>query len=67
MLRRLGKSCLYASKVILGTALYSSPKFQEFLLEEKESLSLLRYAWQKGIRTWDIVFCSESSWRGLRN
>ncbi len=51
----MGKSGLQVSKVILGTALYGSTKFQEYLIEEEEALPLLHYAWQKGIRTWDTV------------
>lgn len=52
---RLGSSSLCVSKVILGTALYGSSKFQAFLLEDEEALPLLEYAWHNGIRTWDTV------------
>jgi hypothetical protein len=52
---RLGNSGLYISKVILGTASFGSSKWQEWVLEEKDALPLLKHAFDCGINTWDTV------------
>ncbi|KAL2849259.1 NADP-dependent oxidoreductase domain-containing protein [Aspergillus pseudoustus] len=52
---RVGTSGLYASKVILGTAGYGSSKWQDWVLEEEEAVTLLEYAFSKGINTWDTA------------
>lgn len=43
------------SKIILGTASYGSPKWQEWVQDESEALPLLEHAFKMGINTWDTV------------
>jgi aryl-alcohol dehydrogenase-like predicted oxidoreductase len=45
---RLGKSGLKVSKVILGTMSYGSSGWQEWVLNEAESLPLLKHAYDVG-------------------
>ena len=52
---RLGTSGLKISKVILGMMSYGSPEWQSWVLDEKESLPLLKHAYDVGINTWDTV------------
>jgi aryl-alcohol dehydrogenase-like predicted oxidoreductase len=52
---RLGKSGLKISRIVLGTMGYGDPKWQGWVLPESESLPLLEYAYQRGIRTWDTA------------
>ncbi|RMZ80978.1 hypothetical protein DV738_g2387, partial [Chaetothyriales sp. CBS 135597] len=51
----LGKSGLKISKVVLGAMSYGSPEWQQWILGEEESLPLLKYAYDAGIRTWDTA------------
>ncbi|RMD44757.1 hypothetical protein DV735_g297, partial [Chaetothyriales sp. CBS 134920] len=53
--RYLGKSGLKISKVVLGAMSYGSPEWQKWVLPEEESLPLLKYAYDAGIRTWDTA------------
>jgi aryl-alcohol dehydrogenase-like predicted oxidoreductase len=53
--QNLGKSGLKVSKVILGTMSYGSPDWQQWILNEEDSLPLLEYAYKIGIRTWDTA------------
>jgi len=52
---RLGKSGLRISKVILGAMSYGTSEWNKWVLDEEDSLPLLEYAYQKGIRTWDTA------------
>ncbi|KAH8765120.1 NADP-dependent oxidoreductase domain-containing protein [Hyaloscypha sp. PMI_1271] len=52
---RLGNSGLYISKIIMGTAGFGSPNWQEWILEEQDALPLLKYAFECGINTWDTA------------
>ncbi|KAJ5138433.1 uncharacterized protein N7515_003281 [Penicillium bovifimosum] len=52
---RLGDSGLKVSKVILGAMSFGAPEWQGWVLNEEESLPLIEYAYQKGIRTWDTA------------
>lgn len=52
---RLGDSGLKISKVILGAMSYSTPEWQEWVLDEEESLPLLEHAYKVGLNTWDTV------------
>ncbi|KAL3468563.1 NADP-dependent oxidoreductase domain-containing protein [Aspergillus heterothallicus] len=52
---RVGKSGLYVSKVILGTAGYGLSKWQDWVQEEDEALPLLEHAFNRGINTWDTA------------
>ena len=51
----LGKSGLKVSKVILGAMSYGTPEWQGWVLNEADSLPLLKYAYDVGIRTWDTA------------
>lgn len=52
---RLGDSGLKVSKFILGAMSYGSPEWQEWVLDEEESLPLLKHAYDVGLNTWDTV------------
>lgn len=52
---RLGNSGLKISKVILGTMSYGSKQWQDWVLDEEESLPLIEHAYKKGINTWDTA------------
>ncbi|KAF2103807.1 aldo-keto reductase [Rhizodiscina lignyota] len=51
----LGKSGLKISKFIVGCMSYGTPKWQGWVLDEEKSLPLLKYAYEKGINTWDTA------------
>lgn len=51
----LGNSGLKVSKVILGAMSYGSSQWQEWVLNEEESLPLLKHAYDCGINTWDTA------------
>ena len=51
----LGRSGLKVSKVILGAMSYGSSNWAEWVLDEKESLPLLKHAYDVGINTWDTA------------
>ncbi|MCJ1231206.1 hypothetical protein MMC12_007883 [Toensbergia leucococca] len=52
---RLGSSGLKISKVILGAMSYGSSEWQEWVLNEEESLPLLEHAYKVGLNTWDTA------------
>lgn len=52
---RLGNSGLKISKIILGTMSYGSKQWQEWVLDEEESLPLIEHAYKQGINTWDTA------------
>ena len=51
----LGKSGIKVSKVILGAMSYGTPEWQGWVLNEADSLPLLKHAYDVGIRTWDTA------------
>jgi aryl-alcohol dehydrogenase-like predicted oxidoreductase len=51
----LGTSGLKVSKIILGAMSYGSSSWQEWVLNEDESLPLLKHAYDLGINTWDTA------------
>ena len=51
----LGKSGLKISKIVLGAMSYGSSEWQEWVLNEEESLPLLEHAYKSGINTWDTA------------
>lgn len=57
----LGKSGLKVSKVIVGAMSYGSDKWQEWVLNEEESLPLLEHAFKQGLNTWDTVCTSPAT------
>ncbi|KIW04990.1 uncharacterized protein PV09_04150 [Verruconis gallopava] len=54
-INRVGKSGLQVSKVILGCAGFGSAAWQGWVMEEEEALPILKYAFDKGINTWDTA------------
>ncbi|EFQ86936.1 hypothetical protein P3342_010505 [Pyrenophora teres f. teres] len=53
--KRLGKSGLKVSVPILGAMSIGSAKWQPWVIEEEESLPLLKAAYDRGITTWDTA------------
>ncbi|KAK0190143.1 NADP-dependent oxidoreductase domain-containing protein [Armillaria mellea] len=53
--RQLGSSGLRVSVPILGAMSFGSPKWLEWVLDEKHSLPILKAAWDKGINTIDTA------------
>jgi len=51
--RQLGKSGLRVSVPILGAMSIGDKRWQPWVIEEEESLPLLKAAYDKGINTWD--------------
>jgi aryl-alcohol dehydrogenase-like predicted oxidoreductase len=51
--RRLGKSGLKVSVPILGAMSIGSSKWQPWVIEEEDSLPLLKAAYDRGLTTWD--------------
>ncbi|CAG7937247.1 unnamed protein product [Penicillium salamii] len=52
---RLGNSGLKISKIILGTMGYGSKQWQDWVLDEEDSLPLIEHAYKQGINTWDTA------------
>ncbi|KAI2794925.1 Versiconal hemiacetal acetate reductase [Penicillium oxalicum] len=52
---RLGKSGLKISKIVLGTMGFGSKQWQDWVLDEEESLKVIEYAYKQGINTWDTA------------
>lgn len=53
--RQLGRSGLRVSVPIVGAMSYGSKSWQDWVLEEEESLPLLKAAYDRGINTWDTA------------
>ncbi|KAF2188424.1 aldo-keto reductase-like protein [Zopfia rhizophila CBS 207.26] len=53
--RQLGKSGLRVSVPILGAMSIGDKKWQPWVIEEEESLPILKAAYDKGINTWDTA------------
>ncbi|KAI4749074.1 Aldo/keto reductase [Aureobasidium sp. EXF-12298] len=51
----LGQSGLKVSQIILGAMSYGSSKWQDWVLDEEQALPLLKYAYDRGINTWDTA------------
>ena len=51
----LGNSGLKVSKIILGTMGFGSKQWQDWVLDEEDSLPLIEHAYKRGINTWDTV------------
>jgi aryl-alcohol dehydrogenase-like predicted oxidoreductase len=51
--KRLGNSGLKVSVPILGAMSIGSSKWQPWVIEEEESLPLLKAAYDRGLTTWD--------------
>lgn len=53
--RRLGASGLKISNPIVGTMSFGDPAWASWVLREKESLPILKAAYDNGITTWDTA------------
>ncbi|CEO60246.1 Putative Voltage-gated shaker-like K channel [Penicillium brasilianum] len=51
----LGKSGLKISKIVLGTMGFGSKQWQDWVLDEEESLHVIEHAYKRGINTWDTA------------
>lgn len=56
---RLGKSGLKVSKIILGCMSFGSSQWEgsPWVLDEEESLKVIKAAWDGGINTWVSLDC----------
>ncbi|EXJ82877.1 alcohol dehydrogenase [Capronia epimyces CBS 606.96] len=52
---RLGNSGLKISKIVMGGMSFGNPQWEGWVLDEKASLPVLEYAYQRGINTWDTA------------
>ncbi|KAJ3541586.1 hypothetical protein NM688_g6062 [Phlebia brevispora] len=52
---RLGNSGLKVSKIILGCMSYGSKEWQQWVLEEEESIQHIKFAYDHGITTFDTA------------
>lgn len=52
---RLGKSGLRVSVPILGAMSFGHKDWQPWVLQEKDSLPLLKAAYDRGLNTWDTA------------
>ncbi|KAK6209821.1 hypothetical protein QIS74_11405 [Colletotrichum tabaci] len=52
---RVGKSGLKVSQVILGCMSFGDKNWQPWLLDKDEALPILKYAFDRGINTWDVA------------
>ncbi|KAG9503245.1 hypothetical protein J7337_006088 [Fusarium musae] len=52
---RVGKSGLKVSQIILGCMSFGDKNWQPWLLNKDEALPILKYAFDKGINTWDVA------------
>lgn len=55
MSSRVGKSGLKVSQIILGCMSFGDKNWQPWLLDKDEALPILKYAFDKGINTWDVA------------
>ncbi|KAJ5280876.1 Aldo/keto reductase [Penicillium angulare] len=52
---RLGNSGLKVSRIILGTMGFGTKQWQDWVMDEEESLPLIEHAYKQGINTWDTA------------
>ncbi|KAI0713891.1 aryl-alcohol dehydrogenase [Earliella scabrosa] len=52
---RLGSSGLKVSRIILGTMQYGNSSWQKWVLEEEEAIKHIKYAYERGIQTFDTA------------
>lgn len=52
---RVGDSGLKVSQIILGCMSFGDKNWQPWLLDKDEALPVLKYAFDKGISTWDVA------------
>ncbi|KAI8244665.1 Versiconal hemiacetal acetate reductase [Colletotrichum sp. SAR 10_99] len=51
----VGKSGLKVSQIILGCMSFGDKNWQPWLLDQTEALPILKYAFDRGINTWDVA------------
>ncbi|KAK7423500.1 CSG1/SUR1-like protein [Neonectria punicea] len=51
----VGKSGLRVSQIILGCMSFGDKNWQPWLLDKDEALPILKYAFERGINTWDVA------------
>lgn len=51
----MGKSGLKVSQIILGCMSFGDKNWQPWLLDQAEALPILKYAFDRGINTWDVA------------
>ncbi|KAI8169724.1 Aryl-alcohol dehydrogenase [Colletotrichum sp. SAR 10_70] len=52
---KVGKSGLKVSQIILGCMSFGDKNWQPWLLDQAEALPILKYAFDRGINTWDVA------------
>ncbi|KAI9440513.1 aryl-alcohol dehydrogenase [Lactarius indigo] len=52
---RLGKSGLKVSRIILGTMSYGDPRWEQWVLGEKEVIEHVKFAYEHGVNTFDTA------------
>ncbi|KAH8996812.1 aryl-alcohol dehydrogenase [Lactarius akahatsu] len=52
---RLGKSGLQVSRIILGMMSYGDPRWQQWVLGEKEAIEHVKFAYEHGVNTFDTA------------
>ncbi|KAF4488466.1 Versiconal hemiacetal acetate reductase [Colletotrichum fructicola Nara gc5] len=52
---RVGKSGLKVSQIIVGCMSFGDKNWQPWLLDQAEALPILKYAFDRGINTWDVA------------
>ncbi|KAI9464593.1 aryl-alcohol dehydrogenase [Lactarius psammicola] len=52
---RLGESGLKVSRIILGTMSYGDPRWEQWVLGEKEAIEHVRFAYERGVNTFDTA------------
>ncbi|KZS88463.1 Aldo/keto reductase [Sistotremastrum niveocremeum HHB9708] len=60
--RRLGKSGLRVSVPIVGAMSFGSSKWGDWVLDEEEALPILKYAYDRGVNTWDTANAYSNGW-----
>ncbi|KZS91915.1 Aldo/keto reductase [Sistotremastrum niveocremeum HHB9708] len=60
--RRLGNSGLRVSVPIVGAMSFGSSKWLNWVQDEEQALPLLKYAWDRGINTWDTANIYSNGW-----
>ncbi|CRK15339.1 hypothetical protein BN1723_010632 [Verticillium longisporum] len=52
---RLGKSGLKTSRIVFGGMSFGDKNWQQWIRPEEEGLPVLKYAFDRGINTWDVA------------
>ncbi|KZS88464.1 Aldo/keto reductase [Sistotremastrum niveocremeum HHB9708] len=60
--KRLGKSGLRVSVPIIGAMSFGNSKWGDWVINEDQALPLLKYAWDRGVNTWDTANVYSNGW-----